>query len=133
MKRDESDRRLFFMCAALALINVLITHWGPWQTWGLSARNKPTHPPGEELPPVHINYRNYFEEIGISSGQIHDKISALVNTFFQGNESERLYFEDKKDMAYMVDFGKDAVHSEGMSYGLMIAVQLDRKEEFDKM
>ena len=36
-------------------------------------------------------------------------------------------------MAYVKDVGNDDVRSEGMSYGMMIAVQLDKKAEFDRI
>jgi oligosaccharide reducing-end xylanase len=36
-------------------------------------------------------------------------------------------------MAYIADIGNGDVRSEGMSYGMMIAVQLDKKEEFDRL
>ena len=34
-------------------------------------------------------------------------------------------------LAYIWDIGSNDVRSEGMSYGMMIAVQLDKKAEFD--
>jgi oligosaccharide reducing-end xylanase len=36
-------------------------------------------------------------------------------------------------MAYLLDTGYEDVRTEGMSYGMMIAVQLDKKEEFDRI
>jgi len=36
-------------------------------------------------------------------------------------------------MAYIEDIGNGDVRTEGMSYGMMIAVQLDKKEEFDRL
>jgi oligosaccharide reducing-end xylanase len=36
-------------------------------------------------------------------------------------------------MAYIMDIGNGDVRSEGMSYGMMIAVQMDKKEEFDRL
>jgi oligosaccharide reducing-end xylanase len=36
-------------------------------------------------------------------------------------------------MAYILDIANNDVRSEGMSYGMMIAVQLNKKEEFDRL
>lgn len=36
-------------------------------------------------------------------------------------------------MGYLCDTGNDDARTEGMSYGMMICVQLDRKEEFDRI
>ena len=36
-------------------------------------------------------------------------------------------------MAYVTDVLNKDVRTEGMSYGMMIAVQLDRKKEFDRL
>ena len=36
-------------------------------------------------------------------------------------------------MAYIWDVASDDVRSEGMSYGMMIAVQLDKRDEFDRI
>jgi oligosaccharide reducing-end xylanase len=36
-------------------------------------------------------------------------------------------------MAYIEDIGNNDVRTEGVSYGMMIAVQLDKKAEFDRI
>lgn len=36
-------------------------------------------------------------------------------------------------MGYICDTGNNDVRTEGMSYGMMICVQLDMKEEFDRI
>ena len=38
-----------------------------------------------------------------------------------------------QDMAYIEDIGNGDVRSEGMSYGMMMAVQLNKKAEFDRI
>jgi oligosaccharide reducing-end xylanase len=53
---------------------------------------------------------------------------------FHGDDrAERVYYPVDPDMAYIKDIGNNDVRSEGMSYGMMIAVQLNRKEEFDRL
>ena len=36
-------------------------------------------------------------------------------------------------MAYIEDTGNHDARTEGMSYGMMMCVQMDRKEEFDRL
>ncbi|MFN8412054.1 MAG: glycosyl hydrolase family 8 [Anaerolineales bacterium] len=80
-------------------------------------------------------YPNLFKEyLGKSDEQIQAKIEAAWNQLFYGDDSsERVYYPVGSDMAYIVDTGNDDVRTEGMSYGMMIAVQLDKKEEFDRL
>ena len=44
-----------------------------------------------------------------------------------------MYYPVGSDMAYIEDIGNGDVRTEGMSYGMMIAVQLDKKAEFDRL
>ena len=46
---------------------------------------------------------------------------------------EKFYFEQGSDMGYMLDTGNFDARSEGMSYGMMMAVQMDRKDIFDRL
>ncbi|MBQ7864576.1 MAG: xylanase, partial [Lachnospiraceae bacterium] len=46
---------------------------------------------------------------------------------------ERVYFPVGDDMAYIMDTGNNDARTEGMSYGMMICVQLNMKEEFDRL
>lgn len=62
------------------------------------------------------------------------KLEAAWQHFFGGDPgSQRLYYESGGEMAYIHDVGSDDVRSEGMSYGMMIAVQMDRKAVFDRL
>ena len=78
-------------------------------------------------------YRNVFSEIGKSDAEIEKKIKDAVDTFFYGTEEERIYHPVGDDMGYLVDTGNNDVRTEGMSYGMMMCVQLDMKEEFDRI
>lgn len=77
-------------------------------------------------------YRNFFKEIGKSDEEIQQKIEEAVNTFFY-DEEERIYHEAGPDMGYLEDTGNHDARTEGMSYGMMMSVQLDKKEEFDRI
>jgi oligosaccharide reducing-end xylanase len=52
---------------------------------------------------------------------------------FGEHEATRIYYPAGEDMGYMLDTGNNDVRTEGMSYGMMMAVQLDRKEVFDRL
>ncbi|HAE60044.1 MAG TPA: hypothetical protein DCG54_11220 [Anaerolineae bacterium] len=80
-------------------------------------------------------YRNLFAEtIGKSDAEIQAKIDTAFQQLFYGDDtSERVYYPVGTDMAYLLDTGNDDVRSEGMSYGMMIAVQMNKKEEFDRI
>lgn len=78
------------------------------------------------------NYRNVFKEIGKSEEEINKKLSNAFDTLFY-NEEEKIYHEAKDDTAYLMDTGNLDVRTEGMSYGMMMCVQLDKKAEFDRI
>ena len=79
-------------------------------------------------------YRNLFKEIGKSDREITDKLNQAWGQLFYGNDAnERVFFPAGKNMAYIKDVGNNDVRSEGMSYGMMIAVQMDKKDEFDRL
>lgn len=77
-------------------------------------------------------YKNLFAEIGISQDEIDKKIKDAFNQMFFDPE-EKIYLEVGKDMACMVDTGNNDARTEGMSYGMMMALQMDRKDIFDKL
>jgi oligosaccharide reducing-end xylanase len=80
-------------------------------------------------------YRNLFAEyLGKSDEEIQAKLDAAWDQLIYGNDDfERVYYPVGEDMAYITDIGNGDVRSEGMSYGMMIAVQLDKREEFDRL
>ncbi len=77
-------------------------------------------------------YRNVFREIGIPQEEIDKKLEQIVHTFFY-DEEERIYHPVGNDMGYLEDTGNIDARTEGMSYGMMMCVQLDKKEEFDRI
>jgi len=79
-------------------------------------------------------YRNMLKEWGLSDEEIRTRIDAVWEQLFYGDDqTERVYYPVGDDMAYILDTGNGDVRTEGMSYGMMIAVQLDKKEEFDRL
>ena len=76
-------------------------------------------------------YRNLFVEAGHSEAEVEAKLRQVFDDVFKGKN--RCYFEAGKDMAYISDLKNKDVRTEGMSYGMMIAVQFDRKDIFDRL
>lgn len=80
-------------------------------------------------------YHNLFAELlGKSDLEIKARIDRTFQQLFYGNDfTERVYYPSGPDKAYVEDIANKDVRTEGMSYGMMIAVQLDKKEEFDRI
>ena len=79
------------------------------------------------------NYRNLFNEyLGISQQQTDRKMEQIWNHFFV-NEKTKVYYESDDNTAYIYDTGNQDVRTEGMSYGMMACVQMNRREEFDRL
>lgn len=80
------------------------------------------------------NYRNLFKEIGKSDADIANRLNNTWQQFFYGdNSTQRVYYEVGADMAYIKDIGNGDVRTEGMSYGMMICVQMNKQTEFNKL
>jgi oligosaccharide reducing-end xylanase len=79
--------------------------------------------------------RNLFSELlGKSDAEITAKIDAGFRQLFYGDDAEeRIYFPVGTDEAYIADINDQDVRSEGISYGMMIAVQLNHRPEFDRL
>ncbi|HUP04264.1 MAG TPA: glycosyl hydrolase family 8 [Bryobacteraceae bacterium] len=83
-------------------------------------------------------YRNLFKEAGYSQKDIDAKINAAFQQLFHGQkEDQPVYYEagknDNGPLAYLTDYRNHDVRSEGMSYGMMICVQMNKKAEFDAL
>jgi oligosaccharide reducing-end xylanase len=81
-------------------------------------------------------YRDLFAEYGHPAAETKAKLDKAFQQFFHGDgQEERVYFEtganENGQLAYITDWANNDARSEGMSYGMMIAVQMDKKREFD--
>ena len=76
-------------------------------------------------------YRNYFKELGYSQEEIDAKIQAAFHEVFESER--RAYHEVGDDMAYVADVKNRDVRTEGQSYGMMVAVQMDKQDMFDRI
>ena len=78
-------------------------------------------------------YRNVFAELGHSQKEIDQKLKDAFHTVFYGPDDEKFYFEAGDDMGYFEDTGNFDARTEGMSYAMMMCVQMDMKNEFDRV
>jgi Endoglucanase Y len=80
-------------------------------------------------------YRNLFKEyLGKKDADIQAKLDSAWDQLFYGkDDSERVYYPIGEDMAYIEDTGNGDVRSEGISYGMMIAVQLNKQDQFNRL
>ncbi|HSD07511.1 glycosyl hydrolase family 8 [Flavobacterium sp.] len=78
-----------------------------------------------------IKYRNVFLEAGYKKKAIDDKLSKAYYDVFEG--PNKVYFTVGDTMAYVSDVKNKDARTEGMSYGMMVAVQLNKKEVFDRI
>jgi oligosaccharide reducing-end xylanase len=112
-----------------------------------------------QAPPAHVNaplgdikrmpgdgggafrsgvYRDLFNEQGHTPTETRAKLEHAFQQLFHGDAvSERVYFEAGSNtngpLGYMTDWANNDARSEGMSYGMMIAVQMNHKREFDAL
>ncbi len=94
---------------------------------------EPPQPP-EEGAFFTGEYRNLLAEWGLSEDEIQARIDSTFQQLFYGDDAtERVYYPVGDDMAYIEDINSGDIRSEGMSYGMMIAVQLDKQEEFNRL
>ncbi len=75
---------------------------------------------------------NLFERIGVSRAEARARIRACFDTIFSDPE-EGFFHAVDPDSACMVDTGNVDARTEGMSYGMMMAVQMDRQDIFDRL
>jgi oligosaccharide reducing-end xylanase len=81
-------------------------------------------------------YRNLFAENGHSQKEIRAKIEAAYQQLFHGDRlTQAIAFDAGSNangpLMYVTDWANHDVRTEGMSYGMMITVELDKKPEFD--
>ena len=80
---------------------------------------------------AHAGPRNLFVELGYAPADVEAKLAQVFNDVFTG--PNKVYFEVGDTLGYISDVKNHDVRTEGMSYGMMIAVQLDKKDIFDRL
>ena len=118
------------------------SYLGPPQSFSRGAASSTSQPAesGERTPGAWATgrYRNLFAEGGHSRQETTAKIDAAFQQLFHGDpDTETVYYpvgtNANGPLAYLSDINNNDVRSEGMSYGMMIALQLNKKAEFDAL
>ena len=88
---------------------------------------------GECAPPA--SYADLFVTVsGHTQAESDAKVSQAWSTLFNPSGSGTIYFNGPgANESYVHDIYNNDVRSEGMSYGMMVAVQLDHQTEFDRL
>ena len=79
--------------------------------------------------------------LGKTDAEVENKLQQAWKHFFtpgdlslyEADGQKSVYYETPDGMAFVMDTGSNDVRSEGVSYGMMISVQMDKREEFDKI
>jgi oligosaccharide reducing-end xylanase len=74
-------------------------------------------------------YPDLFKAAGYSQSDIDAKVAKAYHDIFEG--PNKVYFEVGDSMGYVSDVKNHDARTEGLSYGMMIAVQLNKKDVFD--
>jgi len=93
-----------------------------------SCQNKKNEAKSDVKAPA---YRNIFKDAGYKQNDIDKKLAKAYYDVFEG--PTKVYFEEGDSLGYVSDVKNDDARTEGMSYGMMIAVQLDKKDVFDRL
>ena len=108
-------KKLSFLAAFLMLVAVSVQAYEPWTKGGFETRK----------------YRNLFVEMGYQPAAVEAKLQEVFNDVFRG--PNKVYFEVGDSMGYVSDIKNHDARTEGMSYGMMIAVQFGEKDIFDRL
>jgi oligosaccharide reducing-end xylanase len=75
--------------------------------------------------------RNLLLKAGYNQQEIDQKVAKAYYDVFEG--PNKVYFTVGDTMAYVSDVKNHDARTEGLSYGMMVAVQLNKKEVFDRV
>ncbi|HYQ05336.1 MAG TPA: glycosyl hydrolase family 8 [Polyangiaceae bacterium] len=80
-------------------------------------------------------YPNLFVTLsGHTQADSDAKVAAAWNQLFNPSNNNTVYHDGPgSDESYVEDTGNNDVRTEGMSYGMMTAVQLDKQTQFDRL
>jgi len=82
------------------------------------------------------SYQNAFRDLlGKTNAEIADKIASAFNQLFHGDPStQAIYFPVAgQNQAYIKDILHGDIRSDGMGLGMLIAVELGKHDEFDRL
>ncbi len=74
--------------------------------------------------------KNTFLDYGYTADEIENRVEETFNSIFEG--ANRFYFEGLNQTGYFMDTGNCDARTEGISYGMMMSVLMNRKYYFDR-
>lgn len=88
---------------------------------------------GPLAPP--LSYPNAFRDLlGKSESEIAAKIADTYAQLFHGDPTdEAIFVPVGADQAYILDVLHDQIRSEGIGFGMLVAVELDKRDDFDRL
>lgn len=137
--RNRTKVGLAVLSAVATLVGTLSSACADGQDGGRDASVAVPGGQGAALGPA--VYPDVFAEAGYSEAEVDARVSAAWQQLFHGapgtaparTDGQTVYYELSSGMAYVTDIANRDVRSEGMGFGMMIAVQLDHKAEFDAL
>ena len=84
---------------------------------------------GQQDPASTSPFKTY---LGKTDDEIQAKLDELWDHYFKGDNNQKVYYDSGSE-AYIQDIYNNYVPSAGIAYGMMICVQTDHKNEFDKL
>ncbi|RXK61566.1 glycoside hydrolase [Lacibacter luteus] len=96
-----------------------------------SYKHADAQPPKNKQKNTAPAYKNIFKQAGYKQADIDAKIEKAYHDLFESQQG--IYFNVGDTMGYVSDLKNHDARSEGLSYGMMVAVQMNKKEVFDKI
>jgi len=80
-------------------------------------------------------YHNMFTYYGVvlDDYSVRNRLQQQYDQFIRGSEDVSVLRNTGSDMSYIVDIASNDIRSEGMSYGMMLAVQMNDQTTFDRL
>jgi oligosaccharide reducing-end xylanase len=126
MKYDNSNKPVQFLWR-LALLICFVYAASPLRISAQRVKKSNKH----ALAATGSIYRNTFKEAGYKQADIDAKVEMAYKDLFESPAG--IYFKVGDSMGYVSDLKNKDARSEGLSYGMMVAVQLDKKDVFDRI
>ena len=115
-------------CVKKSLLVIIVLVFGTY----VFGQNKKQNKKGAKQPAFYSGaYTNLFLEAGYKQKDIDEKLAKAYYDIFEG--PNRVYFEVDDSTGYVSDVKNHDARTEGLSYGMMIAVQLNKKDVFDRI
>lgn len=75
--------------------------------------------------------KNTFLDYGYTEEEVENRVNETFYDVFEG--MNRFFFDGLRETSYFMDTGNCDARTEGMSYGMLMCVLMDKKDYFDRM